>query len=399
MSPAGCHFLLLRTGPLSSVPSGIRGRCSHFQGLDMILGRSSTHFVPFSRFLMSRLSRTVKRTMKDFLSNLLKEAIFVSLSLFRVMIPVVIFVKIFVELGGVKILAWCVGPAMKLIGLPAETALVWATSMLTTLSGGLLVLVDVSRNQPLSVEQMSILATLLLFSHSLPVEVRVAQKAGLRVGVSLVLRILGGFLLAWILHVFYSRFNLLQQPSDFTWSTLSHDESLAGWLKSQALALMLIQAMILGLLFLLKLLKLAGIERLMIVILRPILEMLGIRREAASLTIVGVTLGLSYGGGLLMNETRKGHLSKRDIFSSLSLLCLCHSIFDDSIMMLLAGADVSAVIWARVVFSFLAIAILTRCCRLLPDSVWDKYLVNIDEGEPEGCKLFDDGHSATPKSD
>lgn len=313
--------------------------------------------------------------MNVFFKELLQEIIFVSVSLFKVMIPVIILVKFFIEMGGIDLIARFLGPPMELIGLPPEFSIIWATTMLTNLSAGFLILMEMMRTQTFTVEQVTLLATLMLFAHSLPVEARVAQKAGLRLRVTLVLRIGGGYLLAWILHMIYTRYGLLQEPLVVLWQQDTYDDSLIGWLKSQLIALLMIQLVIILLLFLLKVLKLIGVEKIMIFLLIPFLRLLGIRKEAATLSIVGITLGLSYGGGLLMHEAAKGHLSRQDIFASLSLLSLCHSMIDDTLIMLVMGADASAVIWARLIFSIAAIAVLVRIIRWLPDSIWDKYLI------------------------
>ncbi len=59
-----------------------------------------------------------------------------------------------------------------------------------------------------------------------------------------------------------------------------------------------------------------GLTRL----LRPVLTLLGISDRAAPLAIVGMTLGLTYGGGLIIQEARAGHLSRHDVFCALALL-------------------------------------------------------------------------------
>jgi spore maturation protein SpmB len=279
------------------------------------------------------------------------------------------------DIGGVKYFALLLGPPMEALGLPPEFSLIWATAILTNMTAGILILLEIMRNQTITTEQITILATLMLLAHSLPVEARVAQKAGLRLRVTLVLRIGGAFVLAWILHRFYSHYGLLQEPFSIVWQPETSDDSLMGWVKSQIYALIAIQIAIILLLFLLKVLKLIGVEQLMVFLLTPLLKLLGIRKEAASLSIVGITLGLSYGGGLLMNEAAKGHLSRQDIFASLSVLGLCHSMIDDTLLMLLIGADVNAIIWARLLFSVLVTAMLVKIAKRLPQAIWDRYLV------------------------
>jgi len=316
--------------------------------------------------------------MGTFFKELFRDSYFVSVSLLKLLIPVIILGKIFIELGGVEYVAFLLGPPMTVLGLPPEFALVWATTMLTNLTGGILILIELLRTQTFTVEQITVLSTLMLIAHSLPVEGRVAQKAGLRLRVTLILRIGGGFVLAWLVHRFYTNYGLLQEAFTISWQPGTVDDSLLGWLKSQAVSLVIVISAIIVLLFLLRILKLVGIEKLMVLVLLPLLRLLGIGKQAATLSIVGITLGLSYGGGLLINESSKGHLSRQDVFATMSMLGLCHSMIDDTILMLLLGADVSAVIWARLIFSIAVIAILVRAVQILPYAIWDRYLIRWD---------------------
>jgi len=50
------------------------------------------------------------------------------------------------------------------------------------------------------------------------------------------------------------------------------------------------------------------------------------------LAIVGITLGVSFGGGLLINEAKRGHISPRDIFVAMMLLNLLHSLIEDTLL-------------------------------------------------------------------
>ena len=63
---------------------------------------------------------------------------------------------------------------------------------------------------------------------------------------------------------------------------------------------------------------------------------------------------------MLIKEARSGHLSQRDIFLTLGFLGLCHSIIEDTLLVFLLGADLSGILWARVVFALLVIGLLAR---------------------------------------
>ena len=110
-------------------------------------------------------------------------------------------------------------------------------------------------------------------------------------------------------------------------------------------------------------------------LLEPVLALLGMSRAAAPITIIGMTLGLSYGGGLIIQEAQSGCLSKKDIFASVALMGLCHSIFEDTLLLMVLGAHVSGIFWGRIVFSLVVVFLLARLVSVLPQAVFERYLV------------------------
>jgi hypothetical protein len=88
-----------------------------------------------------------------------------------------------------------------------------------------------------------------------------------------------------------------------------------------------------------------------------------------------MSLGLTYGGGLLINEARSGRVSKTDIFGSITLLAICHSIIEDTLLIMLLGADISGALYFRVLFALLLTAVLIRLTRNLSEKYFNDYFV------------------------
>ena len=109
-------------------------------------------------------------------------------------------------------------------------------------------------------------------------------------------------------------------------------------------------------------------------LLRPVVRVLGLGRRAAPLTVTGMLLGLTYGGGLLIDEARSGELSPRAIFFSLALLSLCHSVIEDTLLMGVLGAHLSGILWARLAVAVAGVAVLVRVLRPLDERTFVRYL-------------------------
>jgi hypothetical protein len=190
----------------------------------------------------------------------------------------------------------------------------------------------------------------------------------------LILRIGGALFYGWCLHKLYSSGGWLQQPAQMVWQPSSaQDNSLPAWAIAQVKSLGLVVVIIAVLLLCLKILKVLGIERLVAWLLQPILRLLGIGREATTITIVGITLGLSYGGGLLINEARKGAVPPRDVATAMLMLGLLHSVIEDTLLLLLIGADLSGLLWGRLILTFVVIALISRLMNVLGETRCRRY--------------------------
>ncbi|SFG12162.1 hypothetical protein [Neptunomonas qingdaonensis] len=197
--------------------------------------------------------------MRAAFSELGRDIYQVSVTLFRLMIPVIIVVKILEELGAVEYLGLFLGPVMQSVGLPESMGLVWATTIVTNIYGGMLVFFYIQHTEVLTVAQITVLSIMMLLAHALPVEARIAQQAGVRLRVTLLLRVGGALLLGVMLHHFYRFFDLLQEPVTLMWQPEMPEPGMLAWSLSQLKSLLMIQVVIIVLLAALKVLKVIGI--------------------------------------------------------------------------------------------------------------------------------------------
>ncbi|MEM5527592.1 hypothetical protein WN093_02060 [Gammaproteobacteria bacterium AS21] len=312
------------------------------------------------------------RRVTFFFTELARDIFNVTFTLFKVMIPILIVIKVLEEFGAIILLSEFIAPLMQSVGLPSSMGLVWATTLLTNIYGGLIVLV--SLDTQLSVAQASVLGSMMLLAHSLPIEAAIAKKAGVSLWITLLVRIGGSLVLAWLLHNIYQSSGVLAQPAQILWTPdTQYDPSYMAWALDQLVNLVMVFVVIAVLLFSLKILKLLGIEKLMAVVLRPFLRLLNIGDEAINLTIIGITLGLSFGGGLLINEARKGHIKARDIFTAIMLLNLLHSLIEDTLLILLIGADFNTIFWGRLVFSLVVVALINGLLTRLSSQACERF--------------------------
>lgn len=307
--------------------------------------------------------------------ELFHNALRTSLMLFKIIVPISIATRFLQQWGVVDQFGVLLGPVMELVGLPGQMGLVWATAMLTNIYGGMVVFASLSPGLDLTVAQVTVLCTMILVAHALPVELSIAQKAGTRFRATALIRICGALLLGWLLHLSYQLTGTLQQANQALWNPPVVDPTWSAWVQAELRNMLIIFLIILTLMAVLQIMKKLGISALMTRLLEPVLKLLGMSRDAAPVTIIGMTLGLSYGGGLIIQEAQSGRLSKRDLFASVTLMGLCHSIFEDTLLMMVLGAHLSGIFWGRLIFSLLAIFLLVRLIHKMPEHLFERYLV------------------------
>ncbi len=311
----------------------------------------------------------------------------ISLELYKIMIPIIIAVKILQELGLIAWLALPLAPIMQLVGLPGEMGLVWATALVNNIYGSMIVFVSLAGQHDLTVAQVTVLGVMILIAHGLPVELQIVRKSGPRMGFQALLRIGGALLLGWMLSRLYAWGGWLQEANVILWQPEPQSEGLLAWGLGQAQNLAMIFVIIAALTLIMRVFTAIGLTGLCVRLLAPVLRMLGIGPAAGTLTIVGMVMGLAYGGGMIMHEAHSGKVGSKDIFSSLSLMGLSHSVFEDTLLMIVIGGHVSGLLWARIIFTLVVIALLVRVVAWLGDEFFYRRLFKPVEvyASPEPC--------------
>jgi hypothetical protein len=134
--------------------------------------------------------------------------------------------------------------------------------------------------------------------------------------------------------------------------------SWGGWAIGEVKKYVSIALIVLSLVVLLELLERIGFLRLLEKVLSPVVGFIGISPKVIPITIIGMTLGLAYGGGLIVAESKEKPIEKRDIFLSLAFLSLFHSIIEDHLLMIGIGANAFFVFVLRFVFSVVAMLLI-----------------------------------------
>ena len=277
--------------------------------------------------------------------------------LIKVMVPTMAAVHLLKALGVLGRMAEITAPVMGLFGLPGEASLALITGGLVNIYAAIAVAVNIT----MTAKSMTVLAIMVLIAHNLIVETAVQSKTGSPAWLMLVSRLSAAALAGVV-------FNLIIPGGDRVLTGAAVSDPSSGFLRviaGNALSLVKIALIIVSLMTAVELMRAFGLlDRLMGLLHRP-MALLGMERKTSFVAAVGLVLGLAYGAGLIIDETRRNSIDRDDILATNLFLGTNHALIEDSLIFAAVGANLIWIVAGRLVFGALFLRItLPLACRL-----------------------------------
>ena len=281
------------------------------------------------------------------------------------MVPVMLAVQVAEQLGFSAWLGDLLAPVMGLVGLPGEAGLVWAMALLTGLYGGIGALVVLIGAVDLTALQLNILLTMILFAHAIPVEQAIVARAGGSFWATTAARVFCAIAFGFLLNTFGQAFVWLQQPASLgVVPTISADGSWLAWLRGLISTLVLMAAILFALLAIIDAMKRFGLFDAIVKTCTPFFVHLGTVPALAPLVTIGMLLGLTYGGGLIIDETKRRPFTRRELFVPLVGLSIIHALIEDTIVMIALGGNFWVIVVWRTAFALAVLLLLAQVMRM-----------------------------------
>ena len=310
-----------------------------------------------------------------FFKKLLKEIIDVTTPLYKILIPFIFIIKFLEEVGIVQIITKTFEPLVGLIGLPSELGIIWVTAIVVNIYAALILFVNLLPYLDVTVAQVTVLTVAILICHNLLIESAISKSAGVSFLFTSIYRFISAFIICFILNLIYSKLNYLNEPFTSSFTVELPQPGLWFWLKDQTLYLFYIFIIVVVLITILEILKLIGVESFLKKILVPPLRFFGISESAMNIIIVGMTIGLQFGGGILIKEVNSGRIDKQSVFLSVLLINLVHAVIEDSLLMLAVGGHYSGVFFARIIFGLLISLLMLKIYKNF-NLFFERYVFN-----------------------
>ena len=295
---------------------------------------------------------------KKILVNIFQETTKIFWILFKVILPVVIVIRALELIGAIPFLAKFLEPLTSFIGIDGSLGLVWMAAILVNIYAGLAAFASLQAIFDYSVAETTILGLIILIAHSLPIEVAIAKKSRISWIFNLSFRFINAIVAGKILNLIFTKYELFNEPNQSVLQVPNELVSNFEWATLQIQNFFIIFLIIFFIISTINILKVLGVWSLIINIMKIPLSYLGMSEKVANIILIGLTLGISFGGGFLIEESKKNNISKKDILLSLSFLSLCHSIIEDTILILLLGSHISGILFFRFIYTVIIILLM-----------------------------------------
>ena len=309
---------------------------------------------------------------KKILVNIFQETTKIFWILFKVILPVVIVIRALELIGAIPFLAKFLEPLTSFIGIDGSLGLVWMAAILVNIYAGLAAFASLQAIFDYSVAETTILGLIILIAHSLPIEVAIAKKSRISWIFNLSFRFINAIVAGKILNLIFIKYELFNEPNQSVLQVPNELVSNFEWATLQIQNFFIIFLIIFFIISTINVLKALGVWSLIINIMKIPLSYLGMSEKVANIILIGLTLGISFGGGFLIEESKKNNISKKDILLSLSFLSLCHSIIEDTILILLLGSHISGILFFRFIYTVIIILLM----KILLETKMQKFILS-----------------------
>jgi Fe2+ transport system protein B len=252
----------------------------------------------------------------------------------KIIIPISLFTAILDWSGLLSHLDFLLKPLMELLDLPPAAALPLIIGMLSNIYGGIGAMVSL----PFSTPQMTLMAVFILTAHGLIQEGIIQGQSGIHPLKATLVRI-GAAVVTVLLMVPWVGSSAVMPAAADGALTVSPAflEMIRRWAWTTFRLTAKIFFIIMALLTLLELLKAFGLIHPFVRALGPFLRIMGLDQKVGFLWMTAVIFGLSYGGAIIVEEAKSGHLSRDDLELLHLSIGTNHSMVEDPPLFLPLG--------------------------------------------------------------
>lgn len=253
----------------------------------------------------------------------------------KILLPISFLTALLEWTGWLGKVDFVIQPVMGLLGLPAAAALPLIIGMLTSVYGGIAAMMML----PFSKEQMTLMAIFLLIAHNLIQEGIIQGKSGLHPLAATVVRLVAAVLTVFCASRFLDTGAAVDAAAVNSAATAVKPflHAIRQWAVAMFQLSLKIFLIIMAIMVLLESLKALGWISHIVRVLQPFLKTLGLSPRVGMLWMTAVVFGLAYGAAVIVEEAKRGDLSRQDLQQLQLSIGINHSMVEDPSLFLSLG--------------------------------------------------------------
>lgn len=277
----------------------------------------------------------------------------------KIIFPVTLIVTL---LGYTPLLDWLaklIAPLMSLIGLPGEAAIPLVIGNVLNLYAGIGAILTFD----FTVKEVFILALMLSFSHNLIIESAVATKVGVRVSVIVAVRIFLAVAAAFIINLVWNGgseqavYGLASAQAPQATGVMG---MVADGLWTAFLGVVQLAAIVIPLMLVVQIMRERNWLAVISKSLAPLTRLIGVGENTAVTLASGLTIGLAYGAGVMIDAVKEDRVKKKDLYVVFIFLVACHAVVEDTLVFLVLGIKVWPLLVIRLLTALLLTIVISR---------------------------------------
>jgi len=252
----------------------------------------------------------------------------------KIIVPVSLLTTLLQWSGLLTRLDFILQPVMSLMGLPSLAAFPLLIGMLTGIYGAIAAMIVL----PFTPAQMTLMAIFLLMAHNLIQEGIIQAQSGIHPLKATLFRIVMAAVTVVIVAPMIQ--NGAASPAPAALSALPtppFSEVMRDWGETTGYLMIKVFFIIMTLLSFLEILKAMGWITYIVRIFSPLLVLMGLDRKVGILWMTAIVFGLAYGGAVIVEEARSGHLTKEELEILQLSIGINHSMVEDPMLFVAVG--------------------------------------------------------------
>jgi hypothetical protein len=288
----------------------------------------------------------------------------------KIIVPVSFVAALLQWSGWLSQIDFLLHPLMSAINLPAAAALPIIVTMTVSFYAGLAIIAVL----PFTMEQIILVALFMTIAHMLIVEGIVQHKSGLNVIKATLVRIGAAVLSVFVVsHFFADTSQSIILPASLA-TQAPFTEVLKDWAIDTLRLCGRVFAIIMLVMMVLYASESLGWIKYLVRFFRPLMKILGLPDGAATMWVTGAGFGLLYGSAVIMEEARKGTLTREELEHLQISIGINHSVVEEAGLFMAFGVNPLWLLITRFVTATIAVHAL-RAMRYLRSKLFPKRLI------------------------